>query len=83
MIPKPHVSSREGIISRCCRFDLLHFRVLARSDTARPSVVAAKVRCRWRSVERDRRTMPGRCAEGGFGDCFKVYFAYKNISRPY
>ena len=83
MIPKPHFSSREGIISRCCRFDLLHFPILSRSDTARPSVVAAKVRCRWRSVERDRRTMPGRCAAGGFGDSFKVYFAYKNISRPY
>ena len=48
IIPKPHFSSREGIISRC-RFDLLHFPVLAQSDAARPSlyiiaVVAAHVR---------------------------------------
>ena len=25
------------------------------------SVVAAHVRCRWRSTDRDRRTMAGRC----------------------
>ena len=54
-------SSREGIISRCRRFDLLHFAVLSQSDTAVIVVVAAHVRCRWRSTDRDRRTMVGRC----------------------
>ena len=56
IIPKPHFSSREGIISRCRRFDL-HFPFLAQSDAAIIAVVAALVRCRWRSTDRDRRTM--------------------------
>ena len=36
--------------------------MLAQSDAARPymiAVVAAHVRCRWRSIDRDRRTMAG------------------------
>ena len=40
IIPKPHFSSREGIISRCRRFDLLHFPVLVQSDAARPYMIA-------------------------------------------
>ena len=56
LIPKPHFSSREGIISRC-RFDLLHFPVLAQSDAARPSlyiiaVVAAHVRSMSIAIDR-------------------------------
>ena len=61
IIAKPHFSSREGIISRCRRFDLLHFPGLAQSDAAIIAVVAAHVRCCWRSTDRDRRTMAGRC----------------------
>ncbi len=87
---KPHVSSREGIISRC-RFDLLHFPVLAQSDTARRSlyiiaVVAAHVRCRWRSIDRDRRTMVSRCLiqykrvrESVFAIVFGSYISYKTF----
>ena len=57
IIPKPNFSSREGITSRCRRFDLLHFPFLAQSDAAIIAVVVALVRYRWRSTDRDRRTM--------------------------
>ncbi len=40
IIPKPHFSSCEGIISRCRRFDLLHFPILAQYDAARPYMIA-------------------------------------------
>ena len=42
---------------------MLHFPVLAQSDAARPYVVPAHVglRCRWRSIDHDRRIMAGRC----------------------
>ena len=60
-MPKAHFSGREGIISRCRRFDLLHFPVLAKSDAAMIVVVAAHVCCQWRSTDRDRRTIAGRC----------------------
>ena len=46
IIPKPHFSSGEGIISRCRCFELLHLPVLAQSDAAIIAVVAAHVRCR-------------------------------------
>ena len=90
IIPKPHFSSREGIISRC-RFYLLHFPVLAQSDTARPSlyiiaVVASHVRYRWRSIDRDRRTMASRCLiqkklvrESVFAIVFGSYISYKTF----
>ena len=35
IIPKAHLLSRGRIMSRCCRFDLLHFPVLSQSDAAR------------------------------------------------
>ena len=47
--------------SRCRRFDLLLFAVLAQSDAAIIAVVAGHVRCRWRSIDRDRRTMACLC----------------------
>ena len=53
IIHKPHLSNREGIISFCRHFDWLHFPVLAQSDVAKIAVVAAHVRCRWRSTDRD------------------------------
>ncbi len=40
-IPKPHFSSREGISSRCRRFDLLLSAVLAQSVAAMIAVVAS------------------------------------------
>ena len=40
IIPKPHFSSREGINSRCRRFYLLLFAVLAQSVPAMTAVVA-------------------------------------------
>ena len=62
MIPKPHFSSREGINSRCRRFDLLFFAVLAQSVAAMIAVVAAHVVTvpvgRWRSIDRDQRYRP-------------------------
>ena len=61
IIHNPHFSSSECIISRCRRFDLLHFLVLAQSDDAIIAVVAAHVRCRWRLTDRDGRTMAGWC----------------------
>ncbi len=49
--------------SRCRRFDLLLFTVLAQSEAAIIAVVAARrsctIRCRWPSIDRDRRTMAG------------------------
>ena len=61
IIPKPHVSSREGINSRR-RFELLLFGVLAQSVAAMTAVVAAHVVGvsvgRWRSIDRDRRQRP-------------------------
>ena len=81
IIPKPYFSSREGTISHCRNFDLLHFSVLAQSDAARPdmiAVVAAHVRCRWRSIDSDRRTMASRCCiqiNIGTGDsAFSIVF---------
>ena len=51
--------------SRCRRFDLLLFTVLAQSEAAIIAVVAARRSCslrwRWRSIDRDRLTMAGRC----------------------
>ena len=61
IIPKLHVSSRECMNSRCRRFDLLLFAVLAQSDAAIIAVVAAHVHCRWRSIDHDRRIMSVRC----------------------
>ena len=49
--------------SRCRRFDLLLFAVLAQSDAAIIAVLARSCTlcCRWLSIDRDRRTMAGRC----------------------
>ena len=43
IIPKPHISSREGINSRYGRFDLLLLAVLTKSFAAMIAVVAAHV----------------------------------------
>ena len=67
--------------------------MLAQSDAARPymiAVVAAHVRCRWRSIDRDRRTMAGHCfiqtnnvvGDSVFAIELDVFFAYKKIARP-
>ena len=43
IIRKPNFSGRDGINSRCCRFDLLLFAVLAQSVAAMAAVVAVQV----------------------------------------
>ena len=43
IIPKPHLSSREGINSRCRRFYSLLFGVLVQSVAAMIAVVASHV----------------------------------------
>ena len=48
IIPKPHFSSREGIDSRCRRFELLLFTDLAQPVAAMTAVVPAG---RWRSID--------------------------------
>ena len=43
IVSKPHCSSHAGIHSRCRRFDLLLFAVLAQSVAAMTAIVAAQV----------------------------------------
>ena len=50
IIPKPHLSSREGINSRC-----RHFVAFRRYERC-----CRRSCCRWRSIDRDRRYAPFR-----------------------
>ena len=68
IIPKPHLSSREGINSRC--------RLFAQSFTAMIAVVAHVV-AGDRSIDRDRHIQHTLGLRGSFW----MFFAYKKIAR--
>ena len=74
IIPEPRFSSREGINSRCRRFDSLLFAVLAQSATAMTAHFVAGPAGRWRSIDRDRHYATfhstDTCSRVGLRDSF-------------
>ena len=70
--PKPHFSSREGILnSRCCRF--------AQSFAAMIAVVAAHVVAGDRSIDHDRRIQQTLARDSVFAIAFVCFSRIKKL----
>ena len=84
IIPKPHFSSREGINSRCRRFDLL-FSPCWLNLTLLYDHINRSCSCRTRSIDhqRVRRSAPFHsietCARLAHRDSLWMFFAYKKL----
>ena len=68
--PKPHFSSREGIISRCHRFG---------SNFRRYDRCCCRSCCRWRSIDRDRRIQQTLALDSVFAIAFVCFSRIKKL----